>query len=325
MMRPPERDPDDPRNGPVLLRRHLIHDGWNDRAISAMVRHGQWVRPRRGAYIDAEIWAALDEQGRHGLRARAVQMQAKTRVVLSHVSGLAEYDVPGWGLDLSEVHVTHLDGRLGRREAGVRPHSGLVRPEEIVALNGVEVMNPTRLALETTTVAEVEPALAVVNDLLHRRLTTIAALEHGRAVMENWPHSLQTDLVLRLADARLESVGESRTLYLCFRQGLPAPVPQFEVRDRHGLVVARLDFAWPEHGVFVEFDGRIKYEKLLTPGERASDVVLREKRREEMICRLTGWRCVRLTWADLGRPRRTAQLIRDALEAAPSPSDASAS
>ena len=105
---------------------------------------------------------------------------------------------------------------------------------------------------------------------------------------------------------------ETLTFCLCYRQGLPAPVPQYVVLDRSGCVVARLDFAWPQHRVFVEFDGRQKYEKLLRPGERASDVVIREKQREELVCRLTGWRCVRLTWADLERPERTAATIREA-------------
>ena len=63
----------------------------------------------------------------------------------------------------------------------------------------------------------------------------------------------------------------------------------------------------------MEFDGRVKYEALLRPGERASDVVFREKRREERICRLTGWRCIRIAWADLDRPASTATMIRDAL------------
>ena len=48
-------------------------------------------------------------------------------------------------------------------------------------------------------------------------------------------------------------------------------------------------------------------------GERASDVVIREKRREELVCRLTGWRCIRITWADLDDPARLAALIREAL------------
>ena len=77
--------------------------------------------------------------------------------------------------------------------------------------------------------------------------------------------------------------------------------------------VALVDFAWPELGVFMEFDGRVKYEDLLRPGERASDVVLRERDRERLICETTGWVCVRVSWADLARPARLAARIRAAM------------
>jgi hypothetical protein len=37
---------------------------------------------------------------------------------------------------------------------------------------------------------------------------------------------------------------------------------------------------------------------------------MREKRREDRIRELTGWRCIRITWADLFHPERTAARIR---------------
>lgn len=75
-------------------------------------------------------------------------------------------------------------------------------------------------------------------------------------------------------------------------------------------MIARVDFAWPELGVFMEFDGRVKYEKFLREGESVTDAVLREKRREQLICELTGWRCIRIVWADLYTPELTAARIR---------------
>ncbi|UMG91172.1 hypothetical protein [Nocardioides sp. TF02-7] len=63
--------------------------------------------------------------------------------------------------------------------------------------------------------------------------------------------------------------------------------------------------------MFLEFDGREKYLKHRRPGESIEDAVLREKRREDLICQLTGWRCIRITWADLERPGVVAQRIRN--------------
>ena len=57
---------------------------------------------------------------------------------------------------------------------------------------------------------------------------------------------------------------------------------------------------------------RSKYEALLKPGESASDVVIREKRREERIVELTGWLCIRVTWSDLENPEALLGRIRKA-------------
>ncbi|MEP9362490.1 type IV toxin-antitoxin system AbiEi family antitoxin domain-containing protein [Nocardioides sp. CN2-186] len=310
MMVPPARPADDPRNAPVYLRKTLIAQGHDDRSIARLVADGVLVKVRRGAYADRAPFLQLDEAGRHGVRGRAVLQQAKTRVVLSHVSGVPEYDGPTWGLDLSDVHVTRSDGCAGRHEAGVHQHCGTILPGDVRRRNGVEVMSPTRVALEVSTLASVEASLVVVNHFLHCGATTESALAERYALMGQWPKTLSTDLILRLADRRIESVGESRTFFLCFRQGLPMPQPQYPIEDHDGRVFAYVDFAWPQLGVFLEFDGLVKYERLRRPGQSASEVVVAEKRREERICRLTGWRCIRIVWSDLSRPQATAAAIR---------------
>lgn len=88
------------------------------------------------------------------------------------------------------------------------------------------------------------------------------------------------------------------------------------MRDGRGRVVAVVDFAWPAYALFVEFDGFVKYEKLLAPGQSASQVVVAEKQRESLVCRLTGWRCHRLVWADLHRPAETCRLLRSLMTVA---------
>ena len=299
----------DPRNGPVLLRQHLLTQGTPDEAIARMLRRKQLVRVRPGAFADPLIWNSLDDVGHHGLRCRAVLGQAKAPLVLSHVSGLPEYDAPVWGFPLNRVHATRTDGLSGRRGTDVQVHSGLLHAGDLAYLNGVPVMNPARLAFETLSHQNSEATFCVMNDLLHRKLVTYTDLNAQFVTMQTWPWMLAAEVLLRLADHRIESVGESRTLWCCYQHRLPMPVPQYKIRDSQGRIVARVDFAWPEFGVFLEFDGRIKYEKLLKPGQRASDVVVAEKRREELVCQLTGWRCIRITWADLADPARLAALI----------------
>ena len=47
------------------------------------------------------------------------------------------------------------------------------------------------------------------------------------------------------------------------------------------------------------------------------DCVLREKKRESLICELMDWRCVRIVWADLYRPDEVATRIRRLFRDAP--------
>ncbi len=294
----------------IWLRADALAEGHHDRSIAAKVRSGEWHRLRRGAYTSGAAWRELDEVGRHGLLARAVVRQSRTTVVVSHLSALPEYDAPIWNLPLDVVHLTRTDQRAGRKEAGVRQHAGVLVEGDTLAPFGLEVTSPTRAGLEVTTVAGVEESLVVLDNLVHRGLTSEQQLRDRYASMVHWPNTLHTDLVLRLLDGRSESVGESRSRYLCWRQHLPTPVPQYEIRDSNGRVIARVDLAWPELGVFLEFDGKVKYTRLLKPGEDVSQVVLAEKRREERIYELTGWRCIRLIWADLEHPEQTAARIQ---------------
>lgn len=304
-----------PALAPVSLRRDLVARGLDDRAIAHLLRDGALARVRRGAYVAGEVWAGLDAAGRHAVRARAAERAAKTAVVISHVSGLPFYEgAPTWGLDLANVNLTRLDGRAGRAEAGIAQHKGRVLDGDVVEHAGLRIMAPPRLLLETMAVSSIEQALVVTDYFLHQGFATIDGIRDRYArTMDRWPASLGANAVLHLADGRVESVGESRTSYFLWSYGFPKPQVQHEVRDGRGRVVARVDFAWPDLGVFLEFDGRIKYQQLLREGESPTDVVLREKRREELICALTGWRCVRITWDDLNDPLRLAARIREAI------------
>jgi Transcriptional regulator, AbiEi antitoxin len=300
----------------VFLTREALAVGYEPKTIRALVRRGEWVHVRHGAYCSADLWHSLDARGRRALVADAVYRSAKAHVVLSHTTAVDRMNVPVWDMP-DATHLTRTDGKAGRREAGVVQHRGEVVAEDLTLLGGMWVTSGTRTALDCTMIGDTEHSLVIVNGLLHAAETTPELLQRRLDSMVHWPNSLHTELVLRLADSRCESVGETRTFHLCWSEGLPMPEPQYKIRDRSGRVVARVDFAWPEYGVFLEFDGRVKYEALLKDGERPSDVVLREKRREEMICGLTGWRCIRITWADLLNPARTAARIRAVLAGEP--------
>jgi hypothetical protein len=298
-----------PLGASILLRSELLAAGHSDRDIARLLRVEVLHRVRHGAYVDGAAWAAADAAVRHTLRARAVVKQASTRLVLSHASALPFFGAPTWGVSLDDVHVTRPDARSGRREAGVRQHRGLLLDSDVEIRHGCEVTTGTKTALDVTCCAGAEASLVAVTFFLHNGFTTVQDLKDRYARMTHHPYTLKTDLILRLADGRMESIGETRTFFMLYKAGVPAPVPQYELRDTLGDLVARLDFAWPELGVWLEFDGRQKYVEHLREGESVIDAVLREKQRESRICELTGWRCVRITWEDLQHPEATVARI----------------
>lgn len=79
---------------------------------------------------------------------------------------------------------------------------------------------------------------------------------------------------------------------------------------RYGNATAHTDFAWAAQRTVGEFDGKVKYGRLLEPGQDPGDVVFAEKLREDAI-RAQGWEVVRWTWPDLRDFATTAARIRE--------------
>ncbi len=300
--------------GVVVLRRELVAAGYTDRQIRTRIKTGELHRIRHGSYCDAKLWSSLGPEDQHRVLCRAVLARAHPSTVLTHVSSAIEQGAPVWGHDLTKVHTTRTDGRAGRKECDRVQHAGSMPTYHVNQVNGVPVSLATRCAVEMTTISTVESALVTVDGLLHAGLTTLSGVRQFAHRTRWWPNSLRTTVVLRLADARHESAAESRTAYCCYFQRLPRPEPQVVVLDEWGVMFARVDFAWVELGVFLEFDGKIKYERYRREGETLEQFLMREKAREERICQLTGWVCIRITWAQLAAPQQLAGRIRRILE-----------
>ena len=282
-----------------------------------MVRCGDITRIRYGAYAPTATWEAAGARVRHLMLAAAVLKNSKTDVVLSHLSSAILHGAEVWGLPLDAVHVTRVaGGTAGRKDTGVVQHTARIDPADLVhSRDGMRHVSPVVAAAQTMSLADVdsERGLVIANSMLHQELFSKDLL---RRVVESErcsPNTLTSRTVLNLADARVESVGESRTQHLFHRHGLPRLEPQVEVRDRDGRLVARLDFLIRRLGYFVEFDGTEKYTKYRRRGESVADVVVREKRREDAVRRIARLRGIRLVWADLEHPEATAAMIRQDL------------
>ena len=297
----------------VLLRRDCIDAGIDDNAIRRLVKAGDITRIRQGAYAEADRWASAAPEEQHLILSAAVMRQYGDHVVRSHASACLEQGGPNWGLDLSTVHVTHLRGG-GRRTAGVTHHEGTLRVGDVTRDDdGNWLTSPTRTVLDTASTHPLDVGVVVADNFLNRGLTSPEALRIAYQSMESWPFTLRLHRVLQLANGLSESVGETLSRRMFRTTGLPTPELQWKIYWPDGRLAGRCDFAWPDHRLLCEFDGKAKYLALRKPGETIEQAVLREKRREDQLRELTGWALIRLVWADLDRPRVTADRIRRAM------------
>jgi hypothetical protein len=293
-----------------FTRADALRAGLDDNDIRRALKVRLWTRVRWGVYTFTDLWSEKDEVTRHLAAARSVARKLGPTVALSHVSAALDHGLTTWDADLSLVHVTRLDGGAGRTEAGVQHHEGFCVDSEVIEKDGYLVVRPVRAALESAGLMSSEAAVATLDSGLHLERFSAEELDEAFGRMHHWPDTLHLQFAVRFADGRAESVGESRARYLCYTHGLPTPDLQFHVYDEHGGLVGITDMAWEEHRLLGEFDGKVKYGRLLRPGEEPGDAVFREKRREDELRRLTDFSMVRLTWADLYRGPETAGRIR---------------
>lgn len=300
----------------LLLRRDAIAAGYTDKQLARTRKAGLIVRIRHGAYAKADLWRRLDGPGRHLLLSTAVMLQYDGGVALSHGSASIALGGPDHGLDLRDVHLTHFDGGGGRRTAGVVHHQGICRVIDMTRVGRHWVTSPARTVLDIAVTHGVEAAVVVGDNFVHRGLTTVDELTALAEPMGFWPGALRVRIVIALIDGRAESVGETLFRLLCRHMGLPRPELQYEVYGPGGVLLGRVDFYWPAFRAIGEFDGKRKYVADRREGESIEDAVLREKRRENLVCEATGCRMIRFTWSDLYTPELTAQRLWAVLDRA---------
>ncbi|SFL22579.1 type IV toxin-antitoxin system AbiEi family antitoxin domain-containing protein [Geodermatophilus ruber] len=296
----------------LLLRRDAVGTGWSDDELARLVRAGDLVRLRRGAYVDSVLPAGPAAQ--HRLLVRATMAGLRRSAIVSHQSAAVLLGLPLWDVALDRVHVTRQPRAWDFTSGVVRCHVARIRDDEIVEVDGLAVTSPVRTALDLARSLPHEAAVVALDAALHAALLSHDELRARLFDVVGTPGSRSAARAVADADARSESVGESRSRVILHRWKLAPSALQFEVR-RDGLLIARTDFAWEDERLVGEFDGRIKYGRLLRPGQDPGDAVFAEKRREDGI-RDEDWSVTRWVWAELQRPHRLAAKVRRARERA---------
>lgn len=296
---------------PLVPRRILTAEGLTTRDVQRLCAGGELQQVRHGVYAPP---ADLDERARHLRLVDATLPLLHPDSVLSHGSAAAAHGLPVTSDLLDRVQVTRCGGGHGRHARNLVLRTSPLADGDVTLVDGRAVTSLERTAADLGRILTHEWGVIVCD----------AALARGASI-EGLLHQVERDTgrrgnrralgAIRFADGRAESPLESLSRVQMRRAGIPAPELQHEIRAPSGRLVARTDFWWESYRTVGEADGRVKYERLVAPGESAADVVVREKARERDI-RAQGLWIVRWGWDEAVRPGVLGRILRQALSAA---------
>lgn len=293
----------------ILATAALLTRGFSSEEITRLRRNGELVRIRRGAYAHPDDRELTPEED-HRRLLTATMPQLRTDGVVSHVSAAVLHGLPVWESALGAVHLTRPRIGGGKRRHLVEVHTSPLGSDERVVLHGVAATSLARTVADLGRCLPFEQAVAA-GDHARRQGLEPADLQEILNRARGWPGVRRARRVVGFLDPGSESAGESVSRVRIDEAQLPAPALQYKVFGLRGELVARSDFCWEEQRTLGEFDGKVKYGRLLEPGQTIEDVVYREKLRQDALNDL-GWTIVRWVWADLYRRGVIADRLRRA-------------
>ncbi|SEO78536.1 hypothetical protein [Trujillonella endophytica] len=297
----------------LLLRRDLVADGWSDDELARCYRTGELSRIRRGAYVPGS--APLEPATRYRRLITSTVAGLRRDAVVSHQSAALLHGFPLWRAPLDRVHVTRRPPASTDRSSVLHVHVAAYRDEEVHLLDGLLVTDPVRTALDLARTQSFETAVVALDAGLRTTLLQAALVQQRLDEIGGLRGSRAAARAVAASDRRSGSVGETRSRLLLQRLGLAPTGLQYSVLGAGGTPIGWTDFVWEGHRRLGEFDGKVKYGRLLRPGQQPGDAVFDEKRREDAM-RDEGFGMTRWTWSEIDA-RILGPRIRRAMDRCP--------
>ncbi|MDO5504522.1 MAG: DUF559 domain-containing protein [Actinomycetia bacterium] len=237
-----------------------------------MLRTGPYRRVMRGVYIHERIPDALP------VRARAAQLIAPPGGILSHGTAASLW-CPRVRRS-AEIHLAYRGTGQPTHRTEVRVHR-FTYPLERRGRHGLYVTSPGMTFMHLAVHWDLVELTAFGDMLIKREIMTADELIAYANAWE-WHGARAGRDAAALARARVESVPESHLRLLLVLAGFPEPVVNYTVPGAQPGATFRLDLAYPEVLVAVEYDGRWHRTK----EQRALD----EARRQ--LLRARGWEII---------------------------------
>ena len=224
----------------------LLASGWSRERIRSRIEAGALVRPTRGVYGPATGMGA-DE-----LLAAMFERLPKGVVAGFHTGAMLH----GFGDARSErLYVIVPAGTVVPRIRGLVAHESVVPVRDPIMRQGVPCAPAARCAIDLARVLRRMDALPVLD--LSLRVGACLPDQLRAEVMEHRALRgvCQARQLVDLADPRAECRQESQLRLVLVDAGLPIPEPQVWVHDQRGVALYRLDLAYRDRRVGIEYDG----------------------------------------------------------------------
>ena len=180
-----------------------------------------------------------------------------TRALASHRSAAALWSLPSGRADVIEI--TCPRWKRARHDGLVVHESALIEDIDRAEIDRIPCTSVTRTLFDLARTLSPVMLDANIDTALQRKLVTVDALRNtaGRLATKGRPGGQRFRAAVdarNVTSAIPESVPERLIADMLVRQGLPAPDQQHVIRDAGGGFVARVDLAYPEWMIVIEYD-----------------------------------------------------------------------
>ncbi len=291
----------------------LTSAGLGPRRLAMGVKCGLLVRLRHGVYIRRTDWENQYPSHKDMLRLLAHCQATKAKALYSHLSAARLWGLHVWNGG-PVVHVSAKSALAGDSAApGVRVHRRTLAPElrRRIAHGKFGQVRVTSLEQTIVDCARTEAfvtAVIIGDSGLHRGASLDAMLQllDGLAGHRGVRAARR---VLGALDKGSESAGETRMRLVV--SDMDIPQPDYQVWLRAAGNNYRVDGAWQDIKLALEFDGKTKYFNY----QRTDEAIYEERQRERELME-EGWMFIRVEWNDLDNPELLKRRILAAIAAA---------
>jgi very-short-patch-repair endonuclease len=262
----------------------------------AQLRGSAWRRLFPDVYLAADVPVTQTLLGH-----AAVCYASPAWIGRVAVSGLSAMRVMGLDLLPPDAPVELTVPRSAHLRS--RPGLTVVRRDldatDVFHRDRLPVTTPVRTAFDVARRLDRVEAVVALDAMAHRKLVYLddVASYANRALNAHGRH--QVDAAVALAEPRSESPMETRLRLRIVDAGLPRPVAQHEVY-RDGRFVGRLDLAYPDQRIGIEYEG---------DHHRDRDRFRQDIARLNAL-RVAGWSVIRATADDVRDPSRFVAQVR---------------